>query len=130
MGYDLEMSEEVGEGNEHQSDHTVILFLMNLKSVTILNNKESYNYDKADFSAMIIFMRSVNWKDRLCGDIMVYDYKYIGDQCRKHFVPKMRKINLHGWITEHIKHKRQNTTVTTNIKGNHLMRIVKTIRRH
>ena len=34
----------------------------------------------------------------------------IVDQCRKHFVPKMkkeRKENLHGWITVHIKHKTQ-----------------------
>ena len=32
----------------------------------------------ADFSAMIIFMRSVHWKDGLCGKnvIMGYDYKY------------------------------------------------------
>ena len=31
----------------------------------------------------------------------------IVDQCRKHFVPKMRKVNLHGWITEHIKHPKK-----------------------
>ena len=65
---DLEVREEFGEGNEHQSDHRVILFQMNLKPVTILDNKESYNYNKADFSAMIIFIRSVNWRDGLYGE--------------------------------------------------------------
>ena len=29
----------------------------------------------------------------------------IVDQCKKQYVPKMRKRNLHRWITEHIKHK-------------------------
>ena len=29
---------------------------MNLKPATILDNKEYYNYNKADFSAMITFM--------------------------------------------------------------------------
>ena len=38
-------------------------FKMNLKPATLLDNKESYNYNKADLSAMIIFMRSVNWKE-------------------------------------------------------------------
>ena len=38
----------------------LLYFLMNLKPATILDNKESYN--KAYFSAMIIFIRSVNWK--------------------------------------------------------------------
>ena len=56
---DLEVREEFGESNEHQSNHRVILFQMNLKPVTVLDNKESYNYNKVDFSAMIIFMRSV-----------------------------------------------------------------------
>ena len=36
---DLEVREEFGEGNEHQSDHRVILFQMNLKPATILDNK-------------------------------------------------------------------------------------------
>ena len=62
---DLDVKEEFGESNEHQSDHRVILFQMNLKPVTILDNKESCHYNKTDFSAMIIFMRSVNWKDGL-----------------------------------------------------------------
>ena len=57
---DLEVRDEFGEGNDHQSDHRVILFKMNLKPATLLDNKESYKYNKADFSAMIIFMRSVN----------------------------------------------------------------------
>ena len=35
---DLEVTEEFGEGNDHQSDHRVILFKMNLKSATILDN--------------------------------------------------------------------------------------------
>ena len=55
---------------------------MNLNPVTILDNKESYNYNKADFSAMITFMRSINWNDGLCGkkcgEIMADDYKYSG----------------------------------------------------
>ena len=51
---------KVGEGNKHQSDHRVIIFKMNLNPATILDNKESYNYNKANFSAMIIFTRSVN----------------------------------------------------------------------
>ena len=65
---DWEVREEFGEGKEHQSDHRFILFKMNLKPAAILANKESYNYNKADFSAMIIFMRSVNKKDGLCGE--------------------------------------------------------------
>ena len=36
---DLEVLEEFGEGNEHPSDHRVILFKMNLKGATILDNK-------------------------------------------------------------------------------------------
>ena len=63
---DLEVRKEFGEGNEHQSDHRVISFQMNLKPATILDNKESCNYNKADFSPMIIFTRSVNCKDGLC----------------------------------------------------------------
>ena len=64
---DLEVREEFGEGNEYQSDHRVIIFKKNLKAATILDNKESYNYNKADFSVMITFMRGINWKDGLCG---------------------------------------------------------------
>ena len=37
---DLEVREDFGEGNEHQSDHRVILLQMNLKPVTILDNKD------------------------------------------------------------------------------------------
>ena len=37
---DLELREEFGEGNEHQGDHRVIIFKMNLKPPTILDNKE------------------------------------------------------------------------------------------
>ena len=72
--------------SEHQSDHRVILFKMNLKPATILDNKESYNYNKTDFSAMIIFMRSVNWKDGLCGENMERSWhiiRNIVDQHRK-----------------------------------------------
>ena len=36
---DLEVREESMEGNEHQSDHRVILFRMNLKPATILDTK-------------------------------------------------------------------------------------------
>ena len=36
----------------------VIIFKMNLKPATIFDNKEYFNYNKADFSAMITFMRS------------------------------------------------------------------------
>ena len=32
---DLEVREEFGEGNEHQSDHRVVIFKMNLKPATI-----------------------------------------------------------------------------------------------
>ena len=88
------------------------MFKMNLKPATILDNKESYNYNKADFSAMITFMRSINWKDGLCGQNMKRSWLMITnivDQYKKQYVPKMRKRNLHGWITEHIKHKRENT---------------------
>ena len=87
------MREEFGEGNEHQSDHRVILFQMNLKPATIFDNKESYNYNKADLSAMIIFI-SVNWEDGLCGENVersLHMITNIVDQCRKHIVPKMRK---------------------------------------
>ena len=64
---DLEVREEFGEGNAHQSDHRVIIFKMNLKPAAVLDNKESYNYNKADFSAMITFMRSsIIWNDGLC----------------------------------------------------------------
>ena len=89
---DLEVREEFGEGNEHQSDHRVIIFKMNLKAVTILDNKEYYN--KADFSAMITFMRSINWKDELCGKNVERSWLMITnivDQCKKQYVPKMRK---------------------------------------
>ena len=67
---------------------------MNLKSATILDNKEYYNYSKADFSAMLAFMRSAYWKDGLCGinversRLMITN---IVDQCKKQYVPKMRK---------------------------------------
>ena len=62
---DMEIRKEFGEGNEHQNDHRVIIFKMNLKPATILDNKEYYN--KAEFAAMITFMRGINWKDELCG---------------------------------------------------------------
>ena len=42
---DLEVREYFGEGHEHQSDLRVILFKMNLDPATILDNKESYNYN-------------------------------------------------------------------------------------
>ena len=42
MVYDLEVREEFGEGNKHHSDHRVISFQINLKPVTILDNKEFY----------------------------------------------------------------------------------------
>ena len=113
---DLEVMEEFGEGNEHQKDHIFILFKMNLKPATILDIKESYNYNKTDFSAMIIFMRSVNWKDGLCGgnvDRSWHIIKNIVDQCRKHYVPKMGKIKKRkpSWVdnrahkAQKIKHK-------------------------
>ena len=54
----------------------------------------------------------------------------IVDQCKEQYVSKMRKRNLHGWIKEHIKYKRENTKVKTDRKGTHLTRIEKTIRRH
>ena len=91
---DLEVREEFGEGNEHQSDHRVIIFKMNLKPATILDNKEYYNYNKADFSAMITFMRSINWKDELCSKNVERSWLMITnivDQCKKQYVPKMRK---------------------------------------
>ena len=96
---DLEVREVFGEGNDHQSDHRVILFKMNLKPATILDNKESYNYNKADLYAIIIFMR-VNWinnikfQNGICGENVERSWHMITDivdQCRKHFVPKMRK---------------------------------------
>ena len=77
---DMEVREEFGEGNEHQNDHRVIIFKMNLRPATILDNKDYYNYNKAEFAAMITFKRSINWKDELCGkksgEIMVDDYTY------------------------------------------------------
>ena len=51
---DLEVREEFGEGNEHQSDHRVIIFKMNLKPATILDNKEYYN--KADFLFLYVIL--------------------------------------------------------------------------
>ena len=108
---------------------------MNLKPATILDNKEYYNYNKADFSAMITFMRSINWKDELCGknversSLMITN---IVDQCKKQYVPKMRKGNKKkpSWM-DNRAHKAQNRKhkIMTDRKGNHLTRIEKTIRR-
>ena len=77
------------------------------------------------FSAMITFMRSINWKDELCGKNVERSWLMITnivDQCKKQYVPKMRKGKKKkpSWITEHIKHKRENTKVMTDRKGNHL----------
>ena len=110
---DLEVREEFGKGNEHQSDHRVILFQMNLKPVTILDNKESYNYNKADFSTMIIFIRSGNWMDGLYGENVERSWHMITnivDQCRKYFVPKMRKRKKRkpSWM-DNRAHKAQKT---------------------
>ena len=67
-------------------------------------------------------MRSINWKDGLYGKNVERSWLMITnivDQCKKQYVPKMRKRNLHGWITEH---KRENTKVMTDRKGNNLIR--------
>ena len=108
---DLEVREEFGERNEHQSDHRVIIFKMNLKPATILDNKEYYNYNKADFSAMITFMRSINWKDELCGKNVERSWLMITnivDKCKKQYVPKMRKgkKNKSSWM-DNRAHKAQ-----------------------
>ena len=61
---------------------------MNLKPATIFDNKESYNYNKAYFSAVVIFMRSVKWKYGLCGKNVEGSWQMITnivDQCRKQY---------------------------------------------
>ena len=126
---DLEVREEFREGNEHQSDHRVILFQMNLKPVTILDNYESYNYNEEYFSAMIIFMRGVNWKDGLYGENMERSWHMITNIVDQ-FCSKDEKKTEKETFMDGTEPKRQNTKVMTNRKGNHLMRIGKTITRH
>ena len=94
------------------SVHIVILFQMNLKPATILDNKESCNYNKSDFSAMIIFTRSVNCEDGLCGENVERSWHMIPnivDQCGKHFVPKMRKKRRKPSWMDNRAHKAQKT---------------------
>ena len=63
----LKVREEFGDGNDHRTDHRVITYKINLKPATILDNRESYNYNKANLYVKIIFMKGANWKDELCG---------------------------------------------------------------
>ena len=58
-------------------------------------------------------MRSVNWKDGLCGENVERSWHMITnivDQCRKHFVPKMRrrKKRKSSWM-DNRAHKAQTT---------------------
>ena len=65
-----------------------------LARVMGVGTQQHYNYNKADFSAMITFMRSINWKDELCGKNVERSWLMITnmvDQCKKQYVPKMRK---------------------------------------
>ena len=58
-------------------------------------------------------MRSVNWKNGLCGENVERSWHMITnivDQCRKHFVPKMRKRKKRkpSWM-DNRAHKAQKT---------------------